>query len=111
MDVVRTPVQYQAYQLEVSDRGRSARASLKSGDLNAALDAVEDSIATAEQNPHWADMAPVKQLFSLATILHHCTRVSDLSAEGYERIGELNSRVELLLHGRMMRKRPVGLRR
>jgi len=104
-------VQYQTYQLEVSDRGRSARASLKIGDLNAALDAVEESIATSEQNLHWVDMAPVKPLFSLATILHHCTRVSDLSAERYERIGELNSRVELLLHGRMMRKRPVGLRR
>ena len=63
-------MQYQAYQLEVSDRGRSARASLKSGDLNAALDAVEESIATAEQNLHWADMAPVKQLFLL---LRYCT--------------------------------------
>lgn len=104
-------MEYQRYQLEVSDGSRSARASLKSGDLNAALDAVEETLVTAEQNLHWADMAPSKALFSLATILHRCTRMPNCSAEGYGRIGELNSRIELLLHGRMMRKRPVGLRR
>jgi hypothetical protein len=104
-------VQYDRYQLEVSGGGRSARASLNSGDLNAALDAVEVSIALAEQNLHWADMAPVKQLFSLATILHHCARLPGCSAEVYERISDLNSRVELLLHGRMTRKKPVGLHR
>lgn len=104
-------MQYQNYQLEVADGGRSARAFLKSGDLKAALDAVEGTIQKAEQNVHWADMAPVKQLFALATILHHCTRRSDCGSEGGERVGELNSRVERLLQGRMIRRRPVGLNR
>ena len=104
-------MQFHRYQLEVFDRGRSARASLKSGDLDAALDAVAETLVTVQQNPHWADTTPVRHLFAFATILHDCTRISDKSTERYARIRELKSRVELLLHHRMMRKRPVGLHR
>jgi hypothetical protein len=50
-------VQFLRYLMEVSKRGHSARAALRRGDLNSALDDVETAVTTAEQNLDCIDMA------------------------------------------------------
>ena len=101
-------MEYFRYQIEVSKRGHSARAALERGDLNSALDDVEEAVTTAEQNPDCTDVANPMQLPTLAIILRDCTHVSDCNADAYAHICELNSRVELLMHYRMTRRSAAG---
>jgi hypothetical protein len=101
-------LEYFRYQIEVSKRGHSGRASLGRGDLNFALDDVEEAVTTAEQNQDCVDVANPMQLPALATLLRDCTRVSDCSADAYAHISAPRSRAELLMHYRMTCRSAAG---
>jgi hypothetical protein len=93
-------VRYRQYQVEVTQRSRDARAFLATGDLDAALDGLEEIIVTAEQNPGCAHAAPAMQLALVATLLRDCKSAPDRSIDHYLRVGALSSRIEFLLHSR-----------
>ena len=107
---MKGPLQYHRYQLEISQRGRSARAYVNSGHLNAALIELQEAIATAEQNLDCADVANAMQLPALATILQACKSLSDRGDEENGRIRELNTRIGILMQGRTTRRSAAGHR-
>jgi hypothetical protein len=86
--------------MQVTQRSRDARADLETGDLDAALNAMEEIIATAEQNLRCAHMAPAMQLALITTLLNDCKAAPDRSIDQYMRIRALNYRIELVLQGR-----------
>ena len=64
---------YRQYQMEVARRSRDARTCLVTGDLDAALNGLDEILATAEQNLGCVQVAPPMQLAMIGTLLRDCT--------------------------------------
>jgi len=95
---------YRQYQTEVAQRSRDARACLMTGDLAAALNGLDEILATAEQNLACAQVAPPMQLALIGTLLRDCTTVPHRSIDQSVQIRTLTSRLDLLLQSRTRRR-------
>jgi len=109
---------YRQYQIEVARRSRDARTCLVTGDLDAALNGLDEILATAEQNLGCVQVAPPMQLAMIGTLLRDCTSAPDRSIDQSVQIRTLTSRFDLLLQSRTRRRsagsgglsaRPKGL--
>jgi len=109
---------YRQYQMEVARRSRDARTCLVTGDLDAALNGLDEILATAEQNLGCVQVAPPMQLAMIGTLLRDCTSAPDRSIDQSVQIRTLTSRFDLLLQSRTRRRsagsgglstRPKGL--
>ena len=95
---------YRQYQTEVAQRSRDARACLMTGDLAAALNGLDEILATAEQNLACAQVASPMQLALIGTLLRDCTTVPHRSIDQSVQIRTLTSRLDLLLQSRTRRR-------